>query len=291
MRLFAVFCVVLSCVGMGWPDVIHAAEQVTFPGARAEGYPVQDSVSAILRLPENGAPPPWPAVVLLHGSAGIDGRGAEHSQALQKAGIATLEVSMFDRGQRPKGGHVVTLPHAFGALRYLAGRSDIDHARIGVMGFSWGGNLALRTASQSTWAAFFPDGGPKFAAHAVYYAVWYMHQNMAQSPDSAAVYVQLTGAPLLLVAGGLDSYGPPDAAQLFINALPESQRHLTTLDFYPDATHGFDSPSGMDRMIHDPTANLGQGGSVLFARNPKATETARSNTIAFFRRAFALEKP
>lgn len=270
------------------PPAASAFEEVTFPGAQGTGYPAHGTVTATLRLPENGAPPPWPAVVLLHGSGGIDGRGADHSRALQKAGMATLEVFMFNKGQRPRGGHTETLSHAFGALQYLAARPDIDPARIGVMGFSWGGNLAVRTASQATWAAFFPNGGPKFAAHVAFYAVWYMHENIAKSPDTAAVYAELTGAPLRLVAGGQDTYGPPDAARRFMDALPDSQRTLMTLDYYPDATHGFDSPPGMDRTISDPAANLGQGGSVAFIRNVDATEKARAGTVAFFRTVFGL---
>ena len=97
-------------------------------------------------------------------AAALTGAGPTIPRALQKAGMATLEVFMFNKGQRPRGGHTETLSHAFGALQYLAARPDIDPARIGVMGFSWGGNLAVRTASQATWAAFFPNGGPKFAA-------------------------------------------------------------------------------------------------------------------------------
>ncbi len=46
-----------------------------------------------------GAPPKVPAVLILHGSGGVDGRGAFYAQALQDAGIATLEITMF----RPAG--------------------------------------------------------------------------------------------------------------------------------------------------------------------------------------------
>jgi dienelactone hydrolase len=80
-----------------------------------------------------------PAVVILHGSGGIDGRGEFHAKPLNAAGIATLEVFMFTSGNRPRGGSRSNFTHMYGALNYLANRHDIDPQRIGVMGFSWGG--------------------------------------------------------------------------------------------------------------------------------------------------------
>ena len=84
-----------------------------------------------------------PAVVILHGSGGIDGRGEFHAKALNAAGIATLEVLMFTSGNRPRDGSRSNFTHMYGALNYLANRPDIDPQRIGVMGFSWGGGLSL----------------------------------------------------------------------------------------------------------------------------------------------------
>jgi len=38
-----------------------------------------------------------PAVVIAHGSAAVDGRGDYHAEALNRAGIATLEIDMWGR--------------------------------------------------------------------------------------------------------------------------------------------------------------------------------------------------
>ena len=92
-------------------------------------------VSATLEMPET-ATRPVPAVVVLHGSGGIDGRGEFHAKALRKVGYATLEVFMFEPGNRFKEGHISTLTHDYGALAYLEGRRDIIPAKIGALGFS-----------------------------------------------------------------------------------------------------------------------------------------------------------
>lgn len=265
-----------------------ASEQVSFPGAVGAGFPVQETVIATLQWPE-AAQRPVPAVVILHGSGGIDGRGAYHAQALNQSGIATLEVFMFPQGGRFKGGHTTTLTHAYGALRFLASHPAVDPRKIGVMGFSWGGNLALRTASKQTHRSFFADGHPMFAAHAAYYGVWWLHEKLARDAATVGVYAELTGAPVLLVSGGKDDYGPPDVAQLFYNALPAPAQAPLTLLHYPSATHGFDSPAGSDRSLFDPTAHLGKGGQVRFYRDADAAEDARSKTLAFFLKAFAGE--
>ena len=107
------------------------------------------TVSGALRVPgDNSAP--CPAVVLVHGSAGVDSRGQFHAQALNAAGIATLEIDLWAaRGWlggefgRPRG-VPETLPDAFGALQFLAGLPRIDPQRIGIMGFSWGGGRMWR---------------------------------------------------------------------------------------------------------------------------------------------------
>ena len=265
-----------------------SAEKVQFPGAKAEGYAHMPTVSATLEMPET-ATRPVPAVVVLHGSGGIDGRGEFHAKALRKAGYATLEVFMFEPGNRFKEGHISTLTHAYGALAYLAGRSDIIPTKIGAIGFSWGGNLSLLAASDSVHRSFFPSGSPKFAVHAPFYAVWWQHSKRITDPAAQAygAYSTLTGVPVMLFAGGKDDYGPPDAAQTFLNQLPLQAKSLMSLQFYPSATHGWDSPPGRNRTIQDSSANEGKGGAVRFWPDSAVAEDSRAKVVAFFSAAFA----
>ena len=66
-----------------------------------------------------------PAVLILHGSAGVDARGDFYEAALNKAGIATLQIDMWQArgysaaGQRPAAIYL-TYPDAFSALAFLS---------------------------------------------------------------------------------------------------------------------------------------------------------------------------
>jgi uncharacterized protein len=119
-----------------------------------EGYSAVSEVKGDLELPEAKAGGKLPVVLVLHGSAGIDGRGEFHGKALNAAGIGTLEIFMFSRGNRPRAGRNENLTHMYGALKYLASRPEIDPGRIGAMGFSWGGGLSLTAASTSITQRF-----------------------------------------------------------------------------------------------------------------------------------------
>jgi len=86
-----------------------------------------------------------PAVIILHGTSGVPYGGVYYAAALNRAGIATLEIDQWGgRGlpggasSRPKGlGD--NLPDVAGAYHLLAARSEIDAERIGLMGSSMGG--------------------------------------------------------------------------------------------------------------------------------------------------------
>ncbi len=93
------------------------------------------------------------AVVVIHSAGGFeDPTRAPYVAALNKAGIATLELNLFAAGGRPKTS-LMNLPHTYGALLHLAQRPDIDPSRIGVTGFSHGGFLAMFSASAGIDAA------------------------------------------------------------------------------------------------------------------------------------------
>ena len=262
------------------------AEAVNFPGARAAGFAYTETVTGTFNLPAK-PDKKMPAILILHGSGGIDGRGGFHAKALNEAGFATLEIFMFPPGGRNKEGHESTLTHAFGALKYLASRPDVDPKRIGAMGFSWGGNMTLKLASEKIRLAFMADtGDARFGALASFYPVCWTHLATATSenPEIKAKFTTLTGAKLLLLAGGQDDYGAPDDCQKFVAALPETAQQLVSLQYYPEATHGWDSPSGRDRTIQDPTANQGRGGSVRMYANAKIAEDSRKQVVEHFKK-------
>lgn len=264
-----------------------AADDVTFPGAKADAYEFVDEATGTLQMPDGAkGGGRIPVVVILHGSGGIDGRGAFYAEALNKAGIATLEVYMFNKGGRPRAGHMATLTHAYGALKYLAGRPDINPKAVGVMGFSWGGGMTMRMASKSVTESFMPgDDAPRFAAHAPLYPVCASALRRMSNPRQRgyADFDALTGAPVLILAGGKDDYDEPDSCQKFLAALPESTRSHVTLQYYPDATHGWDTRGG-PKKFYDRFAHNGNGGTVYFEPNHETAKDSQAKIVEFFTR-------
>ena len=244
------------------------------------------TINGTLGVP--AVPGPVPAVLLLHGSGGVDGRGEYHAEALHRQGMATLEVDMWaPRGLRggPQGRPKrlrETYPDAFGALLFLAQQPAIDPQRIGIMGFSWGGGLALATASTNLVQEF-TGGRARFAAHAPFYpACWSFLRTAAD--------FKMTGAPVRIFVGDRDDYDAPDSCQQLVERLPPASKSVVTLTVYPDAYHGWDSRTGSANFF-DPNAAQGKGGRVRFFPDGKLAERSRREAVEFFAQAFALTPP
>ena len=116
------------------------------------------------------------AVLILHGSSGVDARGDFYEAALNEAGIATLQIDMWQArgysapGQRPAAIYL-TYPDAFSALAFLSKQPNIDPARIGVLGFSWGGLVSMGAAERLYASTY--GNGLTFKAHVAHYPVCY----------------------------------------------------------------------------------------------------------------------
>ena len=86
-----------------------------------------------------------PVVILVHGSAGISGERAERyrgfAQELMKNDIIGVNVHYFDS---PQGDWMKTLIHTVTYTQHIQGA---DKERIGMIGYSLGGMLALKAGS------------------------------------------------------------------------------------------------------------------------------------------------
>ncbi|MEO6799183.1 MAG: dienelactone hydrolase family protein [Rhodanobacter sp.] len=257
---------------------------VTFPNASRE-HPL--TIAGQLRVPMRDGN--LSAVVVVHGTSGVDSRGSYHAQALNDAGIATLELDMWSPrglsgGTGPCGrpeGVPETLPDAYGALLYLASRPGIDPQRIGITGYSWGGVVSMLTATRP-YSELYMGGNPlRFAAHAPFYPVCWGYNKIP-----GYEFAELTGAPVFIQSGECDAYDQPDSCTELVNSLPEQARRRVTVTMYPEATHGFNRLEP-PQTVNDPFAHLGQGGEVRFEANLDAAAKSRQATVDFFERAFA----
>ncbi|MDB5366231.1 MAG: hypothetical protein JWM77_2158 [Rhodospirillales bacterium] len=248
-------------------------------------FPVRDGaqqrvVAAKLSVPELAAGPPAAAVVICHGSDGVDGRGEYYAAALNRAGIATLELDMWASRSTRRGalGRPATvpetLPDAFAALSFLAEQPEIDPQRIGLMGFSWGGVVTM-LASTRRYADALQPLDLRFRCFAAFYPAVWTYNNVPGHEFEA-----LTG-PVLLQLGGADAYDDPETVDRFLRSLaPETARLVRTI-VHPEATHAFDRDLP-PKTIHDPFAHKGAGGPVLFQFDPAASQAARGELVAFF---------
>lgn len=236
-----------------------------------------------------------PAVVILHGSAGVDSRGDFYEAALNAAGIATLQIDMWEaRGVGGATGRpaapILTLPDAYSALAFLAARSDIDATRIGVLGFSWGGVNSLATAELLYTGMF--GSGRRFKAHVAHYPVCYAANAVIPGlPPPAQLgtqFLNLTGALVLVQVGSLDGYDNGGAA---CNAMAAAVNPANTVEVveYPGAQHAFDRLM-VPIVVSDPFGDRGSYFAtgivpkVTLAPDVAQAYAARERVVNFFRR-------
>ncbi len=242
-----------------------------------------------------------PAVLILHGSAGVDSRGDFYEAALNEAGIATLQIDMWQaRGvtsaaERPKA-PILTYPDAFSALAFLAQQPRIDAARIGVLGFSWGGLVSLGAAERLYVGQF--GGGRMFKAHVAHYPVCYAWNNAAllgalgSSPAQFGVqWLDLTGAPVLIEVGTRDDYDNGSAAcEALARSVNRGARGVVSVNAYPGATHGWDRLM-VPMVVSDPFADQGSffttgvAPAVHFMPDVEQAYLSRARVVRFFERS------
>jgi len=179
-----------------------------------------------------------PAVIILHGSSGVNPGEMVWAQRLNSMGFASFVVDSFTgRGvtntetDQTQLSMTVGMADAYFALRLLAADPRIDKNKISVMGFSRGGIAALYSALEPFRRAVIEDD-LHFAAHIAFYPGCGIHYTSAH----------LDGAPILMLLGGKDNYTPAAPCVTYANDL-RKQGAQVTLKTYPDAYHGFDRPT------------------------------------------------
>ncbi len=229
-------------------------------------------LSGTLYLPD-GASSPVPAIVLVHGTSGINQVGKLYREPVLGAGIAIFEVD-FKTGiftgpmDRPHPDSF--LPMAFAALKELRKNPAIDPNRIGIMGFSLGGGITMRTAVEENRQKWM--GSEKgFVCHAAFYPVSKPLIKIIEHSSG------LTGVPIIVFYGTEDSYGEGKAVPELKTLLKKKFNFdLTTVE-YAGATHDFNR-SGPSFSYRDPAAI---GGTATIKWDPDAANDSVTKVVAF----------
>ena len=224
----------------------------------------EESIYAHLyRRPASGR---GPAMVLVHGFDGVsEAREGFWASELAALGVSTLVVESFSA--RKVGTSIANqsavstaqgLRDAYSALGFLATQDFVDAKRIGIMGMSRGGSVAMRAADRRR-----QGGGPGFAAAIALY------------PGCVAQYRNpQPGAPLLVLVGEKDDYTQVRHCAGYLERI-RAAGGVAELHVYPGARHGFDGDTRNEREFFYPQA-LNFSDCLLYIEDDAGTTYARS---------------
>lgn len=199
-----------------------------------------------------GAERPMPAVVLIHGSSGLQWQHKQqYVELLNEAGIATLVIDSFEpRGiTHSRGNQQVLLMEtqlfdAFRALELLGTHPAIDGDRIGIAGWSRGGTVANSAAHEHYRREYIRQTGAdpelRFAAHVAVYPYC----------GGQEEFIELTGAPIRNLLGESDDWTGVEMCERYQKRIEEAGYKFEII-VYPDAHHAFDYPGSFHRRLHD----------------------------------------
>jgi dienelactone hydrolase len=232
------------------------------------------TLSGTLYLPDKI---PAPAIVMVHGTSGIGVTGVFYREVILGAGIAIFEVdfrSGIYKNAMDRPPVETFVPMAFAALKELRKLPSIDPQRIGIMGFSMGGGVALQTALESS-RKHWVDGDKGFATVVGFYPIC-----MPLIPVLQKSTVGFTGVPMMILYGSDDVYGDGQAVPELKHLLAKKFHFdLETVE-YQGAAHGFNR-NGPPVMYHDPAAI---GGNGYMAWDEGAAEDSKGRVVEFLQR-------
>lgn len=270
----------VAAAALSLSSLAVAQTEVVIPGAEIAGWGKVAEVQGWFGRP-SGTAPKAPAVLILHGSAGVDERGAFYARALEQAGIATLQVTMFQRGGRPRT-HAASMPYAAAGLKWLAAQPGVDAERLGVMGFSWGGVMTVLMSSEQVQEKL-GAGLPRPVAFAPFYPVCTIMVRFLKSTQNPFfdAHTRMSAAPMLIHMGTRDDYELGERpCDPLVAMWPEAARNHTTVRYVTDATHAFDADR--PRQFYEPGAQAGRGAQIYVTPSPKDAAEARQEIVKFF---------
>lgn len=243
--------------------------------------------------PEAGAGQAAPAVVALHGCSGLprnkrqvswpDGR---YVKLLHQLGVGVLYLDSFG----PRGvdsicseklrQRRVTVENrrldVHGALAWLAAQPGVDPQRLGVIGWSNGGQTVLSVANQTDdvvkSAAIRPRALVAFYPGCSAFESLFRYESVA---------------PLLIMTGSLDDWTPPAACRRLVRRMQQDQPGLNVRYVeYPDSYHAFDS--ARPPAVRDNVAGT-KSGTATVGGNPQARDASARELMQFLVEQFQLE--
>jgi dienelactone hydrolase len=193
-------------------------------------------VAGELRIPKGGTDR-LPAVILVHGSGGINASYDRWAQDLNAIGVAAFILDSFTgRGivstinDQSQLDSVAMMVDAYRALAVLAKHPRIDPARIAVMGFSKGAVAAVYSSNERFRRMYGP-ADTQFAAHIGLYTPC----NIAYRDEE-----KTTGKPIRMFHGITDDWVSIAPCRTYVGKLKPAGVDVALTEF-PDTYHAYDN--------------------------------------------------
>lgn len=213
-----------------------------------------------------------PAMIVVHGTGGVDDRTKYFSDNLPKFGVAVFTVD-FKSGifSSPSDRPPIDsfLPMGFAALDILRNNPYIDSKNIGIMGFSLGGALTTISSLQENKNKWIGKDKEGFKVHVAYYPVCRYFLSKLESSSQIK-------SPIKVYWGTKDSYGDGEHCPKLKERLLTISKSEVELESFEDGYHGFDGTVNV--TYNDPAAI---GGRATVMGNNIFAEKARKSSIDF----------
>jgi dienelactone hydrolase len=228
-------------------------------------------VSAWMVVPPGAGP--FAGLVYLHGSETWRDDFLDEAIAMAHAGAVSLVVdapfarigddrryalTAFDAPEEERAMTAQAVVDVRRAFDVLSARDDVDRARLGFVGHSWGASLGVVLAAVDTrpsalalvtgrpsWTGFLETSDAGFVERArerLSREEWENYLRLMAPLDALAEIGGVDAGRLYLQYGTADDVVPPDVAQQLIDAAPGARS-----DFY-DAGHALDDEATADRV-------------------------------------------
>ena len=243
-----------------WPDPASLSiegQAVSFPSLSpfdiggiddAKTHPTETRATLFLP-PGASATAKVPAVIMLHGAAGVlEARELTYGPQLAAMGIAALAVDTYGSRRDMAASFIGRALHitetmfvadAYSGLRFLAANPAIDAHRVVLAGFSYGG-MATTYALYRQLADALAPPDLRFIGHVAYYGPCIAHFDDNRT----------TGAPLLMLQGADDILLDRNRCEAVADELRAGGSNVAIVR-YPGAVHQWDGGWGRRTIGRD----------------------------------------
>ncbi|MGH6725875.1 MAG: dienelactone hydrolase family protein [Pseudolabrys sp.] len=213
--------------------------------SRFRGQPLM--IPAQLLLPEKRGNGKLPAMIIMHGSGGVRERERSYAREFNALGVAAVIIDSFSprgvkstvRDQSPVSSYDMVVD-AVSTLKAVAQRTEIDPARIGMIGFSKGGTVVIKAALRR-YVEPLAAGEARFALLIAMYP-W--------CGDLPLDFHAASGAPLHMLLGERDIYVGTESCKEFGKKYADAGGDLA-LKIYAGAQHDWDVPGSVHWVVRD----------------------------------------